>query len=120
MPASGENPVIATSVTGLSARSGVVSRLRQAPVQGRNAKHRRGELVSAINAYLAGTARHYAARHNYAAFERSRITIPNPFVIQQFAPGMPENQFDAKTRARALLNNGHNPLRDVIPNVTFG
>ena len=81
---------------------------------------RRGTLVSAINAYLAGTARHYAARHNYAAFERSRITIPNPFVIQQFAPGMPENQFDAKTRARALLNNGHNPLRDVIPNVTFG
>ncbi len=81
---------------------------------------RRGTLVSAINAYLAGTARHYAARHNYAAFERSRITIPNPFVIQQFGPGMPENQFDAKTRARALLNNGHNPLRDVIPNVTFG
>jgi len=59
-------------------------------------------LHTSVGLYLRGTANGYSRRGNVEAYQAGIDPEPNPLVLEQFGPGSPEGQYDARARMREL------------------
>jgi radical SAM superfamily enzyme YgiQ (UPF0313 family) len=78
---------------------------------------RRSLFMAAVNKYLSGTQKLWHAASVYDRFLADRVEEPNRHVLEQFAPGMPEGQYDARARNKVLQKLAPNPLHQVIPDI---
>lgn len=75
--------------------------------------------LSGIGMYLRNTAMGWSNRSSVEHYHSEIDPNPNPFVLTQFGPGRPVNQYDAKTRLRELLGGIPKRTAQILGNGTL-